>query len=155
VTASLAWFRRTRNRGTPSTTDRAKATPVELITVSAGSTALVLRNQHKVLRYLAPALAGPLSLAAFIPLVLAQRSALSVSTWIPTFAMGQLPGMLSFFWGHLAFLGILLTWALCSLLVPRLLNDNPWETRSPPPADLVGLAACGLLPIVLAVVSVV
>jgi len=49
VTASLAWFRRTRNRGTPSTTDRAKATPVELVTVSAGLRS-TLNGSHRALK---------------------------------------------------------------------------------------------------------
>ena len=120
----------------------------------AGTGVVAANRRHElaeIARRLAPSLAGPLVLAACIPLYLDQRAALSVPTWIPTVSSS----------GVLFLLGVLLlppstiAAIIClavarrpsARLAPPLRSD---DTSSLGPSLLVGQAA---VPVILAIVS--
>lgn len=104
-----------------------------------------------------PAALGLAALVVVVPLAIAQRVAYSVPSWLPDFRPAQLASLLSEFW--LATIPL----AAAALIVLMRVGRTAWSRHDPlstharsaaqDPA-IVALAALGLLPLVLAALSI-
>jgi hypothetical protein len=104
-----------------------------------------------------PLAAGALTVLAILPLALGQRGAYSKRTWIPDFELGQLVGLLDYFW----LAGIPLIAAAALVLGTLLATRRPTQPRAleiarnaASDAGVAALAALALMPLTLAVVSI-
>jgi hypothetical protein len=105
------------------------------------------------LRALLPVALGPIALLACLPLLMRQRAAFTVPTWIPTPTVGLVVEFL----GGLLPLGVVVA-ALATFAVSRLLGRRDVPPASPRWAELrnlAGLLGLGALPLVVLVLSFV
>jgi hypothetical protein len=113
------------------------------------------RDWRAAVRRVAPAAAGFVALALSVPLVLAQRAAVSVTSWMPDATLGDVSAILSMFWGAtVVVLAVLVI--LFAFLHPQ--TKAPLRTtavaaiRDPALAALLSLLA---LPLLMATLSIV
>jgi hypothetical protein len=104
---------------------------------------------------LSPALVGPASLLACVPLYLGQRAALSVPTWIPAASVGDHLLLLGIILLPLATLVALTAWGATRLLSPLAGNRMHAVVGQPLGASGMLLLAQAAVPIALAIFSLV
>lgn len=118
--------------------------------IAAATVWRYLPDVRRAARALLPLLAGPLALAACIPLYLGQRGVLSVATWIPPLSVSQILG----------FAALTFAWPATVIVLLVLGADAVLRPHAPAPerragTDLWTLVAVGVLPAVLIVFSAV
>lgn len=116
---------------------------ISLSLMVAGALAARGRAWRGSARDVAPTLAGPVAFVLCLPILLAQREAITVPSWIPAPDAGQLWTMARVF--HVSLVPLVAAGVLA--INRRKTRETSWDP------SLAGLAALAALPVALAVVS--
>ena len=127
------------------------------LAIMAGGAALSFgRRWREGLRAVAPAAAGLVALVACAPLIMGQRRALTVNTWVPAFSVSQLESLARIYWT-----ATIPALAAALFVAGTLLHARRDDARSigavaaPLMSDpsIVALGALALMPLAMAVLS--
>jgi hypothetical protein len=119
-----------------------------------GALVALRHDWRAAVRRMLPAVAGGLALAACLPLLIGQRSAIVEKSWIETMSWYQFSSLIGVYWGSLVVLVAVLVIALAALRArDRLRALTTPALRDPSAAALLATAAMPLMLVVLSLLQ--